>query len=182
MRLLLVLSLALASFAAGCLGSEPGTGPDGGADAPGDGNMTKAMPAATHFEFGPSSGCAGDAIAMAEDVAQQGLNCASFMQGLDGTGIDGHWVALNESYWGLELTSTVMQSPAGPVGVPVVGGSVLGDTDCVLTDASFRIIADGSAGSAPCTIVVPQDAAYLFIYPYATPATELTVDFAAVKA
>jgi len=175
MRVTLALLLAFATFAAGCSGSEPDPTPADDGALPDDGNATRALPAVLHFEFGPTGGCNGEAYTASGGAAP--LTCASFQGGLDADGIDGRWMALNESYWGLQLNSTVLQSPTGPQPVPVVG-SVLGDSDCVFTNAQLDILADGNNGLGPCTLVVPQGTAYVFLYPYSTPATEMTVDFA----
>lgn len=174
MRPMVVLLLALATFAAGCSGSDPGTTPDDGRDLPDQGNQTRTLPEVLHFEFGPTAGCASDAYVVSGGAVP--LNCVSFQGGPDATGIDGHWVPLDEGYWGLQMTTTIAQ-PGGPQQVPVVG-TVLEDSDCVVTDADLAIIAEGGNGSGLCGMVIPQGTAYLFVYSYGTAATELTVDFA----
>ncbi|MEK6976646.1 MAG: PKD domain-containing protein [Candidatus Thermoplasmatota archaeon] len=118
-------------------------------------------PDVTHFEFAASLGCAGDIVGTE--------NCISFAGGPDASGLDGYWQALDERYWGLAFTSTVMQG--GPV------GPVLNDSDCVFTDAAQAIIGEANNGGNPCTGSVPSGTAFIFIHPYATPALEMTIDF-----
>jgi PKD repeat protein len=125
------------------------------------------MPDVVHVEFGPSFGCVGN---LGADV------CLSFQGGPDSTGIDGHWLSLQAAHAGLHLTSLTRQSPLGPVGVPVFG-SVGADSDCVFTDAALAILGDADNASGSCDGIVPEGAAFLFIYPYAAPATEIVVDF-----
>ncbi len=98
--------------------------------------------------------------------------CASFQGGPDATGIDGHWLALDAAYWGLQLKSTVTQSPTGPQPVPVIG-QVLGDSDCVVTDDALGILGEGNNGTGSCTLVVPQGTTYRK-QPSATEPTERT--------
>lgn len=117
-------------------------------------------PDVTHFEFADSLGCVGDLGAE---------NCITYQMGPDGNGIDGYWQALDERYWGLSFTSTIMQG--GPV------GPALNDSDCVFTDAAHAILGEANNSSNPCAGTVPSGTAFLFIYPYGTPALEMTVDF-----
>lgn len=118
----------------------------------------RAAPDVTHFEFGSSLGCVGD---LGAD------SCISFNAGPDGSGIDGWWQALDERYWGLHLTSTIDSD------------APLADSDCAFVDADeTTIIGDADNSSNPCDGVVPAGTAWLYIYPYATPANGLTVDFA----
>jgi hypothetical protein len=118
---------------------------------------TKALPAVTHFEFGQSLGCTGDV---------GGNTCVDFQSGPPGQDIDGHWIPLDESYWGLLLTSTVDQ-----------GNPALNDSDCTFTDADGAATVDASNGGDPCMGVVPDGTAYVFLYPYGGPALGMTVDF-----
>lgn len=175
MRLAVAVLATLALLASGCSGSsrDPATGDDDGALAA-TGNQTAMLPEVTHFEFGPALGCASDAYTVSGGAVP--LNCVSFQGGPDRSGIDGHWLALDETYWGLQLTSTIAQSPTGPQPVPVIG-QVLGDSDCVVTDATRAILAEGGNGTGACGLVIPDGTAYLFIWPYGTPATQITVDF-----
>lgn len=132
----------------------------GGSNVSATVNITVAVPAGhpapdvTHFEFDESLGCAGDAGAD---------KCISFQGGPDASGIDGYWLALDERYWGLQLTSTV--------------DSAVGDSDCAFTDAARAIIGTANNSNSPCAGPVPDGAAFLFIYPYAAPALGMTVDF-----
>lgn len=121
-------------------------------------SVTPALPAVTHFEYGESWGCDGSTGTPA---------CIDFVAGPPGNDLDGHWIALGETYWGLALTSTVDQGP-GP----------LADSDCVFTDDSGEgIIGEANNGSGPCTGTVPEGAAWLFVYPYGVGAFGMTVDF-----
>lgn len=117
-------------------------------------------PDVTHFAFADSLGCVGDLGAE---------NCISFVGGPSASGIDGYWQALDERYWGLAFTSTIMQG--GPV------GPLLNDSDCVFTDAAHAILGEANNSSNPCAGTVPAGTAFLFIYPYGTPALEMAVDF-----
>jgi hypothetical protein len=126
-------------------------------------SVTSALPAVTHFEFGESLGCTGDI---------DGILCIEWENGPPGSDIDGHWIPLDASYWGLAVTSTVVQSPTGPV------QGLGADSDCVFTDADQAILGEGNNGGDPCLGTVPEGSAWLFIYPYAAPAIEMTVDFA----
>lgn len=124
----------------------------------GTANVTlgRTLPAVTHFEFGESWGCDGSSGTPA---------CLDFLAGPPGSDIDGHWIALGEGYWGLMLTSTVDQVQ-------------LHDSDCVFTDADVAIIGSANNSDQPCTGVVPEGAAWVFVYPYGVGALSLTVDFA----
>lgn len=125
-----------------------------------------------HFEFGESFGCAP-----ASDYAAAPFSCLSFQGGPEATGFDGHWLALDERYWGLALTSVTEQSPVGPVDVPQLG-TVGADSDCSFVKAdTTTLLGDGNNGEFSCTAVVPVDAAFLFIYPYAAPGFSITLDF-----
>jgi hypothetical protein len=161
-----LLAIAFAALAlAGCTGSdEPGD------DAPADPAPTstppRLMPAVTHFEFPQSAGCSSEGHSVDPSVP---ITCASFQGGPDATGIDGHWLALDATYTGLRLTTT-MGAPADAVG----------DSDCYFfaPDAATQT-GDGSNGTGPCTGVVPIGTGWLFLYPYAAPATAMTADFTA---
>lgn len=118
-----------------------------------------AAPDVTHFEFADSLGCFGDVVGVE--------NCFSFAGGPDASGIDGYWLALDERYWGLTLSSTIDQ-----------GQPVLADSDCAVTDAAFAVIEELNNGGDPCGGPVPKGTAFLFIYPYGTPGLSMTVDFA----
>jgi PKD repeat protein len=115
------------------------------------------------FTFGASkAGCIGDAYA-ADGV----LNCINFQGGPDSPQVDGFWQALDARYTGKSFTSTITTaSPAA-------------DSDCyfVAEDAS-TIVGDCTNGSDPAAGKVPAGAAWFFIYPYATPASEMVVTFA----
>ena len=119
------------------------------------------------FEFADSLGCAGD-------LPEHGPeDCVSFTAGPEFSGIDGYWQAFDERYWGLSFTSTIVQGgpvPAGPV-------TLLADSDCVFTDAAHAIIGEANNGGSTCAGQVPPGTAFLFIYPYATPALEMVVTF-----
>lgn len=97
MRVLLAVAFT-ALFLAGCTGTDGGneTGDEDGGDAT-PAPAPRLMPAVTHFEFPESAGCAGDAHTLEPSVP---LNCVSFQGGPDATGIDGHWLALDETYAG----------------------------------------------------------------------------------
>lgn len=132
-----------------------------------------AAPEVTHFEFGESLGCAPDGTA----VPGVPFYCMSFLGGPEASGLDGHWQALDERYWGLHLTSQTTQSPAGEQEIPDFG-AVGADSDCVFTDAAHAIIGEANNGSRSCDGIVPSGSAFLFIYPYGAPALEIVVDFA----
>lgn len=135
-------------------------------------NITVAVPAGgsgapdvTHFEFGESLGCASDAHSLNPAVP---LNCVSFHAGSDAPTVDGHWLALDERYWGLTLTTT-MDEPSG----------TNHDSDCYFFAADETTeVGEASNGSEACTGVVPDGTFWLFLYPYAQPATAMTADFA----
>lgn len=121
-------------------------------------------PEVTHFEFADSLGCLGEDGPGADQ-------CISFQGGPDSSGIDGYWQALDLRYWGLSFTSTVTQG--GPV------GPALNDSDCAFTDEAFAIIGFASNSSNPCAGSVPEGTAWIFIFPFATPALEMAIDFTA---
>lgn len=128
----------------------------------GTGNVTvtPALPAVTHYEYGESLGCTGD-------ISPTGIVCIDWESGPPGSDVDGHWIALDASYWGLAVTSTIDQS-----------NPAVADSDCVFTDADQAILAEGNNGGDPCAGTVPDGAAWLFIYAYGLPAASMTVDFA----
>lgn len=116
-------------------------------------------PPETHFEFGPSAGCAGDFLQTA------GQNCISFVAGPAQTPIDGHWQALDSRYWGKALTGTI--DPAIP-----------GDSDCFFVAADeHTITGEANNGALTCEGTVPGNTAWIFIYPYGNPANGMTIDF-----
>jgi hypothetical protein len=133
-------------------------------------SVSKPLPDQVHFEYGESLGCTGDI---------QGNTCIEWENGPPGGDIDGHWIALGELYWGLHVTSTVTQTPAGEQTLPVLGAKVGADTDCVFVDAALAVIGEGNNGGSSCLGQVPDGAAWMFIYPYANPAVDMTVDFSA---
>lgn len=163
MRVMLLALVAAGLALSGCAGKQGGD--DGGAtEGPGatvPANTT--LPAVTHFEFGESAGCAGDAHSIDPQVP---LNCVSFQGGPDATGIDGHWLALDATYAGLSLTTTMS-----------VPGDANPDSDCVFLDADLEEIGNGNNGQGPCTGTVPPGTTWLFLYPWGTPATAMTADF-----
>ena len=124
--------------------------------------LPTALPAKTHFEFGETLGCEG---AMPASTAE-GPACIEYRVGSGGTGagIDGHWIHLDRLYWGLVMTSTIDQ------------GGVKNDSNCVFMN-SKGIIGE-SKDALPCAGLVPEDADWLFIYPYVERASRMTVDFA----
>lgn len=167
MRTALAAWLCIAFALSGCAGSpqDGGTGDGTGTDAP-QAPMNRTLPAETHFAFGQSAGCAGDAHSLDPRVP---LNCASFQGGPDATGIDGHWLALDETYAGLTLTTTM-----------AVPGGANADSDCVFLAAdAVTETGNGNNGSAACTGTVPPGTAWLFLYPWGTPASGMTADFTA---
>lgn len=129
-------------------------------NATGNATIPTTLPPKTHFEFGESLGCW-------ERYTSSGPSCIEFKAGPGGTGsaIDGHWIQLNQSYWGLLLTSTI-----GQVGVG-------NDSDCVFTDADGIIIAEADNVDQPCTGEVPPGTDWAFIYPANRGALSITVDF-----
>jgi hypothetical protein len=140
----------------------------------GTGNVSasKPLPDQVHFEYGESLGCTGDI---------QGNTCVEWENGPPGGDIDGHWIALGELYWGLYVTSTVTQTPAGEQTVPVLGAKVGADTDCVFVDDALAVVGNANNGGSSCLGQVPDGAAWMFIYPYANPAIDMTVDFSATS-
>jgi hypothetical protein len=135
--------------------------------ANGTGNVSvgKPLPDQLHFEFGESLGCASDANALTGGSVPP--NCVSFHGGPDATGIDGHWLELDERYWGLAFVATA-DVPDGE------------DSDCfLLAPDATTIVADGHNGGGPCTGVVPEGTGWIFLYPWGTPALGMTLDFAA---
>lgn len=164
MRVLVLLAFALAL--SGCTGASDDDAGDGAPDDPGTpAPQNRTMPAVLHFEFGETAGCAGDAHSTVPAVP---LNCVSYQGGPDATGIDGHWLALDETYVGLTL-STTMDVPAG----------ANADSDCVFLDADQVEIGNANNGAEACGGVVPVGTAWLFLYPWGTPATGMTADFTA---
>jgi PKD repeat protein len=141
-----------------------------GANATAGVDITVAVPAGgaapdvTHFEFGESSGCMGDAHAINPTVP---LNCASFQAGPDASGIDGHWLALDERYWGMTITTT-MDDPT----------TQNQDSDCYFYKADAKTeTGTASNGGGLCLGVVPAGTYWLFLYPWALPALGMTADF-----
>lgn len=121
------------------------------------------MPDVTHFEFGESLGCAADLNAQAPQVPP---NCISYLGGPDASGIDGHWQALDERYWGLTVTTT-MDSPENH------------DSDCFfIAEDETTILGNGHNGGDLCMGVVPEGTAWFYLYPWGTPAVSMTADFA----
>lgn len=145
-------------------------GPNAGPNATASLNITVAVPAGgaapdvTHFEFGESAGCVGDAHSINNDVP---LNCVSFQGGPDASGIDGHWQALDERYWGMTITTT-MDEPSG----------LNADSDCYFfaEDAETET-GEASNGGDLCAGVVPDGTYWMFLYPWGFPATAMTADF-----
>jgi hypothetical protein len=134
-------------------------------------NITVAVPGPsgpapeTHFEFGESAGCAADAHAAEPTVP---VNCISFHAGPDAPAVDGHWLALDERYWGMTLTSTMEES-----------SGLNADSDCFfMAPDHTTIIGDGHNGGGLCAGVVPEGTGWLYIYPWAFPADAMTADFA----
>lgn len=122
------------------------------------------LPDVTHFDFGESGGCVGDAHSEEPTVP---LNCVSFQGGPDASGIDGHWLALDERYWGLTLRTT-LDDPT----------TVNQDSDCYFLAADESTeTGSGSNGGDLCTGVVPAGTYWLFLYPWAFPANGMTADF-----
>jgi hypothetical protein len=119
------------------------------------GNET-AGPEVTHYEFGDTLGCTGDLV---------GNTCMDYAEGPPGSGTDGHWIPLGPAYWGWMLTSTIDQVPAGS------------DSDCVFVDEALEEIGNANNGGDPCIGEVPENAAWVFLYPYALPASSIVVDF-----
>lgn len=114
-----------------------------------------AKPDVTHFDLGPSGGCAGDVVGVDK--------CISFGMGPDADPIDGHWVPLDSRYWGLSFTSDTTANP---------------DSDCVfVAEDATTVLGEASNGSSPCEGTVPELTMWLFIYPYAAPDAGMTVDF-----
>jgi hypothetical protein len=109
------------------------------------------------FEFGPSLGCVTEAEACVGVALAQ--NAGEFV-----SGIDGHWIPLDERYWGLGFTSD--------------SDHPLGDTDCLIFDDAVAQIGEGNNGGGPCQGQVPNNAAWLYFFPWAAPATASTVTFA----
>lgn len=115
-------------------------------------------PPETFFEYGPVMGCIGGT-----DVGQ---SCVSFQAGPGQPAVDGHWQALDERYWGMNAVALGKGMPLST------------DTDCVVTDADHTVLADGHNGPDPCGLVIPEGAAFIYIYPWIEPATEgMTLEF-----
>ncbi|HJQ93703.1 MAG TPA: hypothetical protein VJ874_05395 [Candidatus Thermoplasmatota archaeon] len=127
----------------------------------GTGNVTVGKPAPdqVHFEYGESLGCTGD--------LPVGITCLDWEAGPPGSDVDGHWIPLDDRYWGFGVTTTVDQ-----------GNPATHDTDCVFTDADKAVLGEGNNGSGPCLGSVPDGSAWMFVYSYGTPALAMTVDFA----
>lgn len=170
MRTLLFLALA-AAFLAGCSSNADTTDDaNAGDDAGADSTMNATANLATHFEFGPTAGCASDANALSGGLVPP--NCISFNAGPMAPAVDGHWIPLNESYVGLQVTSDfVTQAPATP--------ATTHDSDCffVAADAT-TLVGEAHNGAEVCTGVVPEGAAWMFYYPWGVPADSMTLDFA----
>jgi hypothetical protein len=123
-----------------------------------DGAALPAEPIQTVFEYeGEFLGC--------EPSATE--TCISRELGPDEDPIDGVWVPLDERYWGLDFTGGASQ--------PVV----FSDTDCWFVSADMENIGSANNGENPCTGTVPDGAAWIFLYPYAQPATAMSIQFAA---
>lgn len=172
----MVLSVFALLLLAGCAGdsgdggTSSGTGSTGGSPTTSTGTSgttsttststtspspePRQPPEQTEFSFGPSAGCAADVSG----------SCISFEAGPSAPPVDGFWLGLSEDYWGLSFTSTV--------------DSTLGDSDCwFVRDDASTIISDANQGAGPCAGKVPKETAYLFLYPYAEPASGMTVTF-----
>jgi PKD repeat protein len=112
------------------------------------------------FEFGPSAGCAGDVLQIA------GADCVTALLGPGATGPDGFWLPLDERYWGLSLIA-IADFP-----------NALGDTDGFLVrEDGTKMNANINNGAGPAQGVVPDGAAWLFVYNYALPSQSLVVTF-----
>ena len=131
-------------------------------NATGNATVPRALPPQTHFAFGETLGCEGRMTA----TPYFGPACIEFLAGWGGTGagIDGHWIQLDRPYWGLVMTSTIDQ------------GGASNDSDCVFINETGII--QESKDALPCAGQVPEDADWLFIYPYVARASSMTVDFA----
>jgi hypothetical protein len=106
------------------------------------------------FEFGPTPGCVGDFA-----------TCLSKELGPEHSGVDGHWVPLDESYWGLQFVVT-------NEGIPYE------DTDCAAFFESMdQIGTDLNGGGGPCGGLLPRQTAWLFLYSYAAPTPGLKLEF-----
>lgn len=106
-----------------------------------------------HFEYeGVFLGCEPTATG----------TCLSVELGPDEEFIDGVWVPLGPAYEGLVLASTVDNQRA--------------DSDCWWLDADESIIGEANNVADPCGGVIPEGAAWVFVYSYAEPATHFTVD------
>lgn len=159
MRVLLALLVAGLVAFAGCLGGDD-NGDDGPTDEPEPTEDPQEDPAPEQleFSFGPSAGCEGSLTGAG--------NCVSFQGGPSASGIDGHWLSLDESYWGLQFTTTI--------------DSQTGDSDCYfVAEDETTILGNAHNGSSPCEGSVPDDTAFMFLYSYVEPATGMTITFEA---
>lgn len=117
----------------------------------------------TTFEYGQTMGCASDANAINPAVPP---NCISFHLGPTQPIIDGQWQALDQRYWGLTAFVTI-------TGTHQVGQ----DSDCYFVDADLEIISTGHNAGGPCTGEVPEETAFMYLYPWAEPATTMILEF-----
>lgn len=119
----------------------------------GTGNVSagRPLPDVLVFEYPESFGCVGDFA-----------TCVSREEGPGASGIDGFWQELDDRYWGLTFA---------------VSGGANGDSDCQAFDADQTELGDFSNGGGECTGVLPDGAAYLFLYSYAAPSLGMTLEF-----
>lgn len=121
------------------------------------GEPPREVPDQTEFSVGPSAGC------VTETGSCVGITLAQ-ESGEFVSGIDGHWIALDERYWGLSFTTTS-------------DAAAEGDTDCLLFDADLAQTGEGNNGGGPCEGTVPGGTAWMYFFPWAAPMTEGTVTF-----
>lgn len=144
---------------AGCLDGSDGTDDDDMDDPePTDDPDPEPAPEQLEFSFGPGAGCEGS-------LTGAGM-CASFEGGPSASGIDGHWLALDDSYWGLQFSTTIE--------------SQTGDSDCYfVAEDEQDILGNAHNGSGPCQGSVPSNTAYMFLYSYVEPHQGMTLTFQA---
>jgi hypothetical protein len=115
--------------------------------------MKVPLPDVLVFEYGPSLGCLG---APALCVSQQ------FQAEMDG--VDGHWQALDERYWGLAFNAT--------------NAGEYEDTDCTAFDADGKKLADFHNDGGACGgDALPEGTAWLFMYSWIAPSTAMRLEF-----
>ena len=115
----------------------------------------------THFEYGPSGGCAGDL----GGPPPSDRPCVSFAAGPTAAApVDGFWQPLDARYVGHSFTSTVQ--------------NVRLDSDCVFVgDDAKTVVGDANNSDKACAGKVPAGTAWLFIYSWGEPSKGMTVDF-----